>query len=128
MSKFESLKEDFTKALRRLEENLKEQKTEIVRDSAIKRFEFTFDLSWKLIKAYLEENKGVVCVSPKGCFREAYRQGLLAYDDFWIEMTDMRNDAAHTYRESLAEEIYGRLPRALDHFNNLSAAFASKIE
>lgn len=55
MTKFKSLQSDFEKAILRLAEVLKEIKTDIVRDSAIKRFEITFDLSWKAVKAFLEE-------------------------------------------------------------------------
>jgi nucleotidyltransferase substrate binding protein (TIGR01987 family) len=59
MTKLEALKNQYQKAVKRLDEILKEEKSDIVRDSAIKRFEFTFDLSWKLLKTYLEEEKGV---------------------------------------------------------------------
>jgi nucleotidyltransferase substrate binding protein (TIGR01987 family) len=77
MTKFEALKKQYQKTLSRFEEILKKEKNEIIRDSAIKRFEFTFDLAWKTIKAYLEEKKGISCFSPKECFREAFRQGLI---------------------------------------------------
>jgi hypothetical protein len=43
---------DFKNAISRLEEVLKLEKTDIVRDSAIKRFELSFDLAWKAIKSY----------------------------------------------------------------------------
>ncbi len=119
MSKLEALSKQFEKAVSRLEDVLRQEKNEYIRDSAIKRFEFTFDLSWKFIKAFLEESKGVVCASPKGCFREAYKQGLLEYDDFWIEMTDMRNEIAHIYKEETAERIYPQLPKTLQYFKNL---------
>ena len=49
MTKFESLLEDFLHIVERLEEILREQKIDIVRDSAIKRFELAFDLSWKTL-------------------------------------------------------------------------------
>lgn len=49
MTKFESLWEDFQKALLRLEEVLKEKRSDIIRDSAIKRFEIAFDLVWKML-------------------------------------------------------------------------------
>lgn len=43
MTKFKSLLEDFKNALSRFEEVLKLEKNEIVRDSAIQRFEIVFD-------------------------------------------------------------------------------------
>jgi len=87
---------------------------------ATKRFEMAFDLSWKMVKARLEEDKGIPCGSPKSCFREAYRHGLLDYDEFWLELTDLRNQAVHIYREELAEQIYQALPKALVYFKKLT--------
>jgi len=99
MTKLEALKSQFQKAVSRLEEVLKQDKNEFIRDSAIQRFEFTFDLSWKLIKAFIEDEHGIICASPKNCFREAYKLNIIKYDDFWIEMTNMRNQTVHTYKE-----------------------------
>jgi len=97
MSKIQSLLEDFKEAIFRLEEVLKQEKNDFIRDSTIQRFEFVFDLSWKTIKAFLEEHHNVTCTSPKTCFREAFHQNLIEYDDFWIEIADYRNKTAHTY-------------------------------
>jgi len=119
MTKFEALKKQYQKALSRFEEILKKEKNEIIRDSAIKRFEFTFDLAWKTIKAYLEEKKGISCFSPKECFREAFRQGLIDYDELWLKMTDWRNQAVHSYSEKFANELYKRFPKVLKCFQFL---------
>ncbi len=119
MSKLEAILKQFQKAVERLESVLQQEKNEFIRDAAIQRFEFTFDLSWKLIKACLEEKGGTLCSSPKGCFREAYNQGLIEYDDFWIEMAVIRNKTSHTYSEETAEEVYAILPQALLHFQKL---------
>ena len=42
-------------ALSRLEKALARPVDEFVRDSAIQRFEFTFELLWKSVKTYAEE-------------------------------------------------------------------------
>ncbi len=119
MSKLEAVLKQFQKVVESLDRVLQQKKDEFIRDSAIQRFEFTFDLSWKLVKAFLEEEGGIICTSPKGCFREAYKQGLIEYDKFWIEMTDMRNKTTHTYSEETAEEVYAILPQTLLHFREL---------
>ena len=119
MTKLEAVKKQYFSAVERFEEVLKEKKTDIVRDSAIQRFEFTFDLSWKLIKAFLEDEKGIKCLSPKECFREAYRQNLIDYDELWIKMTDLRNKAIHTYGEKFADDFYKKLPEFLNPFQSL---------
>jgi nucleotidyltransferase substrate binding protein (TIGR01987 family) len=122
MVKRKATLQQFEQAVQRLDDVLRQDKNEYIRDSAIQRFEFTFDLSWKLIKVYLEENLGIICRSPKGCFREAYTQNLIEFDNFWIEMTDMRNSTAHMYNETLAEGVYAKLPKTLQHFNTLLKA------
>lgn len=119
MNKLTSVKKQYDKALLRLEEILKKKKNEIIRDSAIKRFEIVFDLSWKLIKIFLEEEKGISCFSPKDCFREAFRQGLINYDEIWLKMSDWRNLAVHTYSEKFAESLYKKLPKVLKYFKDL---------
>lgn len=119
MTKLEAVKKQYFLAVERFEEVLKEKKTDIIRDSAVQRFEFTFDLSWKLIKAFLEEEKGIKCVSPKECFREAFRQGLIDYNEFWTKITDLRNRAIHTYEEKFADELYKKLPKILKLFQQL---------
>lgn len=43
-------------ALTRFEGALAQSVNEFVRDSAIQRFEFTFELFWKSLKAYAEES------------------------------------------------------------------------
>ncbi len=112
----------FAKAVTSLETVLQEEKTELVRDSAIKRFEYTFDLCWKLLKTFLEEKSGVICASPKGCFQDAYKQGTIEYDTFWLDLVDWRNKTSHTYLEALAEEVYAILPKALLHFKKVLEA------
>lgn len=84
----------------------------IVRDASIQRFEYTFESVWKALKSYLELYEGIVCYSPKGCFREALQAGLLSAQEAetCLVMTDDRNLTAHTYMEALAEAIHRRLP------------------
>ena len=50
--------EDFKNALGRLKEALEEDasRSSIVVDGTIKRFEFTFELAWKLVQLILEYN------------------------------------------------------------------------
>jgi nucleotidyltransferase substrate binding protein (TIGR01987 family) len=76
-------------------------------------------LGWKSLKAFLEHQKGVVCRSPKDCFRTAYELGVIDYDEFWLKLVDDRNETVHTYNEELAERIYSVLPEALKHFDVL---------
>jgi nucleotidyltransferase substrate binding protein (TIGR01987 family) len=99
------------RALGTLQEIMDEPYSVIIRDAAIQRFEYTFEAIWKLIKEYLFEMQGVMCNSPKSCFREAFKMGLVneAESMQTLYMTDDRNMTTHTYHEDVAEEIYKEL-------------------
>lgn len=99
---------EFEKCLQKFEEVLNLQKSDVVRDSAIKRFELCFELCWKVIKDFFVE-EGIICKSPKSCFKEAYRFGLIDDEEEWLAMIEDRNLSVHTYDEFLAEMLYGRL-------------------
>jgi len=114
--------EDFRRTILRLEEVLRLEKNDIVRDSAIKRFELCFDLAWKCIQAQARQ-EGLECHSPRSCLKIAVQLGLLAHDDTWLKMLEDRNLAVHTYKEKYADEIYGRL----SSYTSLLADLAKKL-
>lgn len=122
----EKIIEQFARAIERFSEALKKEKDEFVRDSAIQRFEFTFELAWKAIKSHLEDSGIVPCLSPKACFREAHKRGLIDYDTLWLDMVKLRNLTAHTYIEQVAEQVYGRLPEVLEAFQKLLASLKNE--
>jgi nucleotidyltransferase substrate binding protein (TIGR01987 family) len=94
----------------RFHEALVEPKSEFLRDASIQRFEFTFELFWKNLKAAAEE-AGLAAVSPRDSLRMAFRLGLIDEDPAFFRMIEDRNLTSHAYREKTAEEIYSRLPR-----------------
>lgn len=81
------------------------EKNEYIRDSVIKRFEFTFELLWKLLKR-LGESENLECYSPKSCFKLAYQMGLINNEEIFLSMLEYRNLTAHTYNENDAEAVY----------------------
>ena len=117
------LLKDFKKTIARLEEAVSLEKTEIVRDSAIKRFELCFDLAWKCIKSYARR-EGIECNSPRSCLKVAFQLNLISYDENWLKMLDDRNLAVHIYREEYAEELYSRLSL----YEGLFKELAMKLE
>lgn len=81
-----------------------------LRDSVIKRFEYSIDIFWKYIREYLEEvNKIVIgpIISAKAVFRASLNSQLISQDEFDLLLLaiDDRNLTAHTYNEELAETI-----------------------
>lgn len=108
-------------ALMRLEEALKEEKTDITRDSAILRFQLALELSWKYLRALLEE-QAISTYSPKNVIREAAQAGLLDDPETWIKFINYRNDVVHLYKEDLAEELY----KSIRDFPNLVSKILSE--
>jgi nucleotidyltransferase substrate binding protein (TIGR01987 family) len=104
-------RKDALRALSTLEEIVEEPFSIIVRDATIQRFEYTFEALWKYIKEFLKEHEGINVNSPKACFRALFSTGLLTEDETnkCLEMTDRRNDTSHTYKEAVAQIIFGRI-------------------
>lgn len=107
MNRFEQKRAYFYNALNRLEESLVENPTEIIIDGALHRFEFTFELAWKVIKTYLEymgmvEKTG----SPRETIQNGFKQGLIRDGEAWIEMMLARNALSHLYDENESRNIY----------------------
>jgi len=120
MSNESPLFEDFRKTIQRFEEVLGLEKTDITRDSAIKRFELCFDLAWKSVKLWAKV-KGLECYSPRDCFKVAFQLKLIDHDERWLEMIDDRNLTAHLYKEEQADKVYSRLSDYLKLFQELSS-------
>ena len=74
-------------------------------DATIQRFEFCFELAWKLMKAVLGY-EGIEANSPRSCIREGWKQGLISNAEAWLEMMEKRKLSSHTYDENVAREIY----------------------
>lgn len=109
---------DFQKSLTRLKEGLKKNKSILIRDACIKRFEITFELSWKLLKVFLND-QGFICNSPKSCLQQAFSFGLIKDNPGWIDMVNDRNFSVHTYSEKFADHLFARLKNYSKLFSDL---------
>ena len=110
--KFAGLHALLERAVGKLGAALDQPKTEYIRDSAIQRFEFTFELVWKTLKASLEE-RGVQVYSPRDSLRAAFQAGLIDENPMWLKTVELRNLTRHTYNELIADEIFEALPSVL---------------
>lgn len=71
----------------------------------IQAFEFTHELAWNVLKNYLE-NQGIQgVVGSKGATREAFKNGLLADGEVWMDMIKSRSQTNHTDNEETANQI-----------------------
>lgn len=74
-------------------------------DATIQRFEFCFELAWKLMKSALSY-EGIEANSPRSSIREGWKQGLIDSAEKWLDMLEKRNLSPHTYNEITALNIY----------------------
>lgn len=99
--------EDYHRALLRLQMALEKEADldDMYLDATIQRFEFCFELAWKLMKAVLEY-EGVEANSPRSSIREGWKQGLISDAEAWLDMMEKRKLSSHTYDENVARDIY----------------------
>ncbi|MCI4626017.1 MAG: nucleotidyltransferase substrate binding protein [Candidatus Magnetoovum sp. WYHC-5] len=99
--------EDFEKALARLEETTcRDSLNELEKDGVIQRFEFTYELAWKTLKDYLEDQGVMDVASPKKVMKKAYQENLFQDDVLWLQMLEDRNSLSHIYKQEMSSKIF----------------------
>ena len=80
--------------------------SQLEREGVIQRFEYTFELSWKLLKDKMDHD-GVKLLSgtPREVIRQAFRSELIEDGDAWMAMLTDRNRMSHTYDFEKFEEV-----------------------
>ena len=98
--------QNLTKAFNQLERGLAiTHPSDIEQQGIIQSFEFSFELSWKTLKDYLE-SQGVTCQYPREVIKNAFQYQIIEKGELWLDMLGKRNLLAHTYDEALAMECY----------------------
>lgn len=105
MDKKHELFQDLKNAQQKLKQALELPETEINRDATIQRFEFTFELTWKLLNLFIRES-GIEVYGPKNTLREAEKLELIQDIDVWFDFLYARNLTTHTYQEETAKEAF----------------------
>jgi nucleotidyltransferase substrate binding protein (TIGR01987 family) len=98
---------------------------DVIRSAVIQHFEFTFELSWKMLERLLGGKLGsstVKHMSNKMLFRTAAERSLLEEPQRWFTYLDARSKTSHTYNESIAKDVYEIIPAFLDDAKKLLAA------
>ncbi len=102
--------QNFEKAFLRLKEAMElEELNELERNGLIQRFEFTLDLSWKVMKDYLEDKGFTFKPAPKDTFRLAQQSKFIDYAQELIDGLEMRNELSHDYSGAKFESFEPQL-------------------
>ncbi|HBW37009.1 nucleotidyltransferase substrate binding protein [Desulfosporosinus sp. BICA1-9] len=96
--------DNFRKAISQLKEFIeKPELNKFEKQGLIQCFEYTFELAWKTMKDYLEE-QGFNIKSPRMAIQTGFQIELLQDGHVWIDALEKRNLMAHTYNENLTIE------------------------
>jgi len=102
-----------------------------LRDGLIQRFEFTYELSHKMLKRHLEQ----AAANPQAydaadfqyLIRSANEQGLLLSDwPVWRRFRELRAKTSHTYDEAVAQDVAAEIPSFLDEATHLLRALQAR--
>lgn len=92
-----------------LDRAIEQPLTEFTRDSVIQRFEYTYELAWKMLRRILKDEIGLIDIESKSrrdLFRIASQHSLIGDPSEWFAFNDARNLTSHTYNIATAEEVY----------------------
>jgi nucleotidyltransferase substrate binding protein (TIGR01987 family) len=102
-----------------------------VRDGSIQRFEYTYELSVKLLKRYIEEEapttENVDQLNFKDLLRISAEIGLIQDVNLWFSFRAARNNTSHAYDELKAEEVFSVLPVFVSQVQLLIDEFNKRI-
>lgn len=112
--RWEQKYDSYTKALNRLAEVVNERNkrelNEFELDSIVQRFEFTHEMAWKLMMSYCKYvSPEEQTLGSKDSTRWAFRSGLLADGELWMDMIASRNSTSHNYDGEVAGSIIEKI-------------------
>src|SRR5579872_7116999 len=109
-----------------------QESNNFIRDAAIQRFEYSYELSHKMLKRYLEMTEPSAELIDQMPFQDLIRTAsernlLLNGWDIWKEYRHARNATSHTYNEKKAQEVYAIIPLFLKEANDLLIELKNRI-
>lgn len=79
--------------------------SELEQEGLVQRFEYTFELAWKVMQDLLKYKGYEFVQGPNGTLQKAFEDGMLSDHDGWRRMAKARITTSHTYNEGEALEI-----------------------
>lgn len=101
------------------------ESSNLEKQGLIQAFEFVFELAWNVMKDYFLYQGNPTITGSRDAIRTAFRNGLVTDGEGWMEMIKSRNQSAHTYNESVANEITDKI---LHSYHELFAQFEDEMQ
>tara|TARA_R110001592_G_scaffold2039_6_gene12695 strand:- start:1744 stop:2181 length:438 start_codon:yes stop_codon:yes gene_type:complete len=87
----------------------KPELNELEEQGLIQAFEYTYELSWLLIKDFYKDQGETEIQGSKDAFRLAFNRNLIKDGQLWLNMVEDRKLTVHTYNESTAHKIHANI-------------------
>lgn len=113
-----------------LDKDTDEEVLNTLRAGVIQKFEFTYELAWKMMKRWLDLNlnpDATFGVTKKELFRLSAENGLINDVEKWFVFQASRNKTSHTYSEDVAEGVYIKAKEFLPYVKKFYASLEKKI-
>jgi nucleotidyltransferase substrate binding protein (TIGR01987 family) len=78
---------------------------DLEKQGLVQAFEFTYELSWLLIKDFYQEQGETEIQGSKDTFRLAFNRNLIENGQEWLNMVEDRKLSVHTYNEATFKKI-----------------------
>ena len=89
--------------------------SELEMEGLVQRFEYTFELAWKVLQDLLIYKGYEFVQGPNGTLKKAFEDGLISDHDGWRRMAKARVTTSHTYNEGDAIEIVRKIYEEYSH-------------
>ena len=108
--RFDNYKRAFTLLREAIEWRQERELTDLEKEGTIQRFEYTWELAWKTLKDYLE-NEGVVLekITPKAVLIASIEAKIIHQPDIWMQALDDRNKMSHIYNNVAFEQTISNI-------------------
>ena len=105
MSRLTERIENFNKAFNLYKRAIEafDKENELTHMALIQSFEVCFELAWKVVKDYLNQ-EGIEVYLPKQVIKEAFNNEVIKTGQIWIEMLETRNSTSHEYNMEKVNE------------------------
>ena len=121
--------EHFVGAFRQLKKakelKVEREFTELELQGVIQAFEVSQELSWKVMKDFLEEQGKIDLFGSKNAVKEAFNVGLITNGEVWFDMIRSRNLTSLIYDEN---EVLAILETILNDYFPVFIDFENKMK
>ncbi len=114
-----------SKKYKKNNEGIADELERVIKEGLIQRFEYTFELSWNVMKDYAEYQGIFEVKGSRDAIREAFKMNLINNAESWMDMIKSRVNTAHSYDEDTINEI---IKMVINVYSELFCDFEKTME